>query len=162
MPRYKVPTLADLNGWGGIELPAGKRPPGRLIRRKGKEIEKELLLLAGVSITEIVSWENNAAGDPVLKLKSIEDIPFHARRAIRKVKVTPGRDGAAPTVEVELFDKVKLLQILAQAAGVLDKPEGKDQGRLPSVIDMKMVGPDINEEAMKDEREPKGPAKPDV
>ena len=160
MPRYKVPTLKDLNGWGGIELPFGKRPAGRLIRRKSKDVEKELLLLAGVSITEIVSWSTNAAGDPVLTLKNLDDIPMHARRAIKKVKVTPGKDGAGPTVEVELFDKVRLLQTLATAAGIMEKVE-KDPHRLPSVIDMKMVGPDQKKDE-ENERQPEGAAEPDV
>lgn len=159
MPRYKVPSAADLNGWGGVELDRGKRPAGRLIRRRARDIEKEMLRLAGVSITEIVSWETGADGNPVLRLKDPAEIAHHAKRAIKKIKITPGKDGAGPAIEVELIDKVKLLQMIATSAGILDKVEKERDHKLPSVIDMKMVGPG---ESGTDEREPESPSKPDV
>jgi len=73
-----------------------------------------------------------------VKVKPASRIPDHALLAIKNIKVTKGKDGRQ-TLEVELYDKVAVLRILAKASGLLDSPEG--DGDKPSVIDVNVVAP---------------------
>ena len=41
-------------------------------------------------------------------------------------------------VEIEMIDKVRVLQMLAKSAGILDKEHESEK---PSVIEVNMVGP---------------------
>ena len=41
-------------------------------------------------------------------------------------------------MEIELFDKVQVLRLLAKASGLLDRPEDDEK---PSVIDVNVVAP---------------------
>ena len=75
-------------------------------------------------------------GTQSVRLRSVEDIPDGALRAIKKIKVTPGRNG--DQVEVELVDKVRVLQMLAKAAGLLEQEKEADK---PSVVSIEMVMP---------------------
>jgi hypothetical protein len=57
-------------------------------------------------------------------------------KAIKKIKITPTRNG--DQVEVELVDKVRVLQMLAKSAGLLDQEKEVDK---PSVVAIEMVMP---------------------
>ena len=70
-------------------------------------------------------------------LKELEDIPEHALTAIKKIKVTPTRNG--DQVEVEMIDKVRVLQMLAKSAGLLETEKVGDK---PSIVNIEMVMPD--------------------
>ena len=61
------------------------------------------------------------------------DIPEHALSAIKRVRIL--KDG---TLDIEMVDKVRVLQMLAKSAGLLDQ---ESEGDKPAVIDIKMVGP---------------------
>ena len=56
--------------------------------------------------------------------------------SIKKIKITPTRNG--DQVEVELIDKVRVLQMLAKSAGLLDQEKEIDK---PSVVAIEMVMP---------------------
>ena len=71
-----------------------------------------------------------------VRLKDIDDIPEHALSAIKKIKITPTRNG--DQVEVELIDKVRVLQMTAKIAGLLDQEKEIDK---PSVVAIEMVMP---------------------
>jgi len=109
-------------------------------RLKGSEIiydnrdalAEELLRLGGSKITDVVNIENGT-----VTLKELDEIPDHALTAIKKIKVTPTRNG--DQVEVEMFDKVRVLQLLAKSAGLLDTEKQIDK---PSVVAIEMVMPD--------------------
>ncbi len=121
-------------------------PPGRFAmgeirkRLKGSEIiydnrdalAEELLRLGSSKITDVVDIEGGT-----VKLKELDDIPDHVLGAIKKIKVTPTRGG--DQIEVEMIDKVRVLQMLAKSAGLLDTEKQIDK---PSVVAIEMVMPD--------------------
>ena len=49
------------------------------------------------------------------------------------------KDGAS-TLEIDLYDKVAVLRILAKASGLLDNPDNEDK---PSVIGINVRAPDV-------------------
>ena len=63
----------------------------------------------------------------------MKDIPEHALSAIKRIRIL--KDG---TLDIEMVDKVRVLQLLAKSAGLLDT---ETEGDKPAVIDIKMVGP---------------------
>lgn len=94
-------------------------------------LAEEMLRLAGSKITDVVDIEGGT-----VRLKDIDDIPEHALSSIKKIKITPTRNG--DQVEVELIDKVRVLQMLAKSAGLLDQEKEIDK---PSVVAIEMVMP---------------------
>lgn len=109
-------------------------------RLKGSEIiydnrdalAQELLRLGSSKITDVVDIEGGT-----VTLKELDDIPEHALTAIKKIKVTPTRNG--DQVEVEMIDKVRVLQMLAKSAGLLETEKVGDK---PSIVNIEMVMPD--------------------
>ena len=61
-------------------------------------------------------------------------------RSIKKIKVS-GKDGE--NIEIEMHDKIRSLQVVAKAAGLLEQPE--DDTDKPSVIGIQIQGPDVTE-----------------
>ena len=126
MSRRKVPHPPP--GMGEIR----KRLRGSSIIYDNRDaLAEEMLRLAGSKITDVVDIE-----DGTVRLKDIDDIPEHALSAIKKIKITPTRNG--DQVEVELIDKVRVLQMLAKSAGLLDQEKEIDK---PSVVAIEMVMP---------------------
>ena len=126
MSRRKVPHPPPVMG----EI--RKRLRGSSIIYDNRDaLAAEMLRLAGSKITDVVDIEGGT-----VRLKDIDDIPEHALSAIRKIKITPTRNG--DQVEVELIDKVRVLQMLAKSAGLLDQEKEIDK---PSVVAIEMVMP---------------------
>ena len=78
-----------------------------------------------------------------IKVKASKDIPEHALQAIKSIKVNERHDkdgGSVRTLDIELYDKVGVLRILAKASGLLDSPEESDK---PSVIGINVKAPEI-------------------
>jgi len=126
MSRRKVPHPPPVMG----EI--RKRLRGSSIIYDNRDaLAEEMLRLAGSKITDVVDIEGGT-----VRLKDIDDIPEHALSAIRKIKITPTRNG--DQVEVELIDKVRVLQMLAKSAGLLDQEKEVDK---PSVVAIEMVMP---------------------
>ena len=71
-------------------------------------------------------------------MKDAKDIPDHALAAIKKIKITPTQSGE-DVIEVELLDKVRVFQLLAKSAGLLDTEKDGDK---PAVVDIQMVMPE--------------------
>lgn len=127
---------------GSQKIPRGGRfAMGEVRKRlKGSEIiydnrdalAEELLRLGASKITDVVNIEGGT-----VTLKELDEIPDHALTAIKKIKVTPTRNG--DQVEVEMIDKVRVLQLLAKSAGLLDTEKQVDK---PSVVAIEMVMPD--------------------
>jgi hypothetical protein len=82
-----------------------------------------------------MEWD--AAGNVVVK--GAKDIPEHALQAIKNIRQRTDKDGNS-TIEIELFDKIGVLRILAKASGLLDAPDESDK---PSVIGVNIKPPDI-------------------
>ena len=108
----------------------------RLIYDNRDDLAAELLNLGSSKITDIVDILEDAEGRQSVRLKSVKSIPDAALRAIKKIKVTPGRDG--DIVEVELIDKVRVLQMLAKASGLMEVEKEVDK---PSIVSIEMVMP---------------------
>ena len=108
----------------------------RLIYDNRDDLAAELLNLGSSKITDIVDIVEDDEGRQSVRLKSVKSIPDAALRAIKKIKVTPGRDG--DIVEVELIDKVRVLQMLAKASGLMEVEKEVDK---PSIVSIEMVMP---------------------
>jgi len=131
MSRRKVPHPPPVMG----EI--RKRLRGSSIIYDNRDaLAEEMLRLAGSKITDVVDIEGGT-----MRLKDIDDIPEHALSAIKKIKITPTRNG--DQVEVELIDKVRVLQMLAKSAGLLDQEKEIDK---PSVVAIEMVMPGEKDE----------------
>jgi hypothetical protein len=84
-----------------------------------------------------MTWDE----DGQVKVKAAHQIPEHALQAIKNIRVrsTTDKDGNTyNTLEIELYDKVGVLRLLAKASGLLDNPDENDK---PSVIDVNVVAP---------------------
>jgi hypothetical protein len=77
----------------------------------------------------VVSW----TGDVAI-LKASEELPTQVRKAIKKVKITPGKYGNA--IEVEMHDKLSALRMMARATG-LNEPQ-QDESSRPTMIGIKL------------------------
>ena len=94
-----------------------------------------LLCMANTKITDVLTWDEEGN----VKVKAASQIPDHALQAIKNIRVTRGKDGAQ-TLEVELYDKIGVLRLLAKASGLLDNPDdGEDK---PSVIGINIQAPE--------------------
>ena len=93
----------------------------------------ELELLGGSKITDVLQWDS--AGN--VYLTATNELPDHVRRAIKKVKVTPNRDGNN-SIEVEMHDKISALRLLAKHHGLM---EATDDTNRPSIIGINLHGP---------------------
>jgi hypothetical protein len=89
--------------------------------------------MANTKITDIMEWDDEGQ----VKVKASKDIPEHALQAIKSIKVN--KDG---NLELELYDKVGVLRLLAKASGLLDNPDESDK---PSVIGINIKPPDVQD-----------------
>jgi hypothetical protein len=89
--------------------------------------------MANTKITDIMEWDDEGK----VKVKASKDIPDHALQAIKSLKVN--KDG---NLELELYDKVGVLRLLAKASGLLDNPDESDK---PSVIGINIKPPDVQD-----------------
>tara|TARA_R110001599_G_scaffold17611_2_gene70050 strand:- start:29 stop:427 length:399 start_codon:yes stop_codon:yes gene_type:complete len=124
-----TPNVGRFGGIGAIQ----KRLKGsRLIYDNRDQLALAMLEMASTNITDVIEWK----GEEV-KIKEMKDIPETSLNAIKKIKVTPTKSGNQ--IEVELYDKVRLMQILAKSAGLLDEEKEIDK---PAVVNIEMVMPD--------------------
>lgn len=147
MTKSPSKVYGTVEKFGGVKA-LQNRLKGRsdVIAHNKEAIAEELVSMALTNLTDVITWD--AAGN--VKVKPSADIPQEALRALKKVKVSYVK--GEPTLELELHDKVKTLQILAKASGLLDTlPESN----APSVVGIKMMGPDVID-AKYTETEPDG------
>jgi len=124
--------------FGGIKaLQSRLRGRSEVIAQNKDAIAAELVSMAMVNLTDIIEWDEEGA----VTVKASAEITDEATRAIKRFKVINGKDGA--TLEIELHDKVRVLQILAKAAGLLEPVV--DMPNTPSVVGITMKGPEIIE-----------------
>jgi hypothetical protein len=93
--------------------------------------------MANTKITDIMDWDE--AGN--VRVKRASDIPDHALQSIKKISVRTDRDGNNH-LDIELYDKIGVLRLLAKASGLLDSPDQDDK---PSVIDVNVVAPPMRD-----------------
>lgn len=126
----QVPSLKN---WGGIRSVQKRLERSSTIVANREAVAYTLLCMANTKITDIMDWDE--AGN--VKVKRASDIPEHALQAIKNIRVRVDKEGNS-NLEIELYDKVGVLRLLAKASGLLDSP---DDGDKPSVIDVNVVAP---------------------
>ena len=98
-----------------------------------------LLSMANTKLTDIMSWDDQGN----IQVKPSDQIPEHALHAIKSIKVNERTDKNGEvqrTLDIELFDKVGVLRLLAKASGLLDNNNDEER---PSVIGINIQSPDI-------------------
>jgi hypothetical protein len=98
-----------------------------------------LLSMANTKLTDIMSWDEQGN----IQVKPSDKIPEHALHAIKSIKVNERTDKNGEvqrTLDIELFDKVGVLRLLAKASGLLDNNNDEER---PSVIGINIQSPDI-------------------
>jgi 23S rRNA G2069 N7-methylase RlmK/C1962 C5-methylase RlmI len=137
--------------FGGIRA-LNNRLKGRspTIEQNKEAIAAELVSMAMVNLTDIVEWDEEGN----VQVKPSMEISNEAIRAIKKIKVTTRNfqgEGSETTLDVELYDKVRVLQILAKAAGLLEPPP--PETNTPSVVGITMRGPEIIDVEVAEEKD---------
>jgi hypothetical protein len=130
--KKQIPSMQN---WGGIRSITKRLERSATIMENREAVAYTLLCMANTKITDIMEWD--AAGNVVVK--GAKDIPEHALQAIKNIRQRTDKDGNS-TIEIELFDKIGVLRILAKASGLLDAPDESDK---PSVIGVNIKPPDI-------------------
>ena len=136
MPKVKSnlsSQIPSLQNWGGIRSIQKRLERSATIAENREAVAYSLLCMANTKITDIMEWDETGQ----IKVKASKDIPEHALQAIRSIKVN--KDG---NLELELYDKVGVLRLLAKASGLLDNPDESDKS---SVIGINIKPPDVTD-----------------
>lgn len=105
-------------------------------------VVQELEAIAAGEATDVISWDNMGQ----VQLTASSELPERAKRAIKKVKVTPNAHGNQ--IEVEMHDKLAALRLLAKHRGLLE-PNSDEQR--PSMIGINVTGPKVTTYEVKDD-----------
>ena len=130
--KNQIPSMQN---WGGIRSITKRLERSATIVENREAVAYTLLCMANTKITDIMEWDE--AGN--ITVKSAKEIPEHALQAIKNIRQRTDKDGNS-TIEIEMFDKIGVLRILAKASGLLDAPDESDK---PSVIGVNIKPPDI-------------------
>jgi len=133
----KENVLPSFKGHGGVQNIVRKIERSQTIVANKEAVAYSLLTMANAKITDIFEWDDYGN----VRVKASSKIPEHAIQAIKSIKQRTDKEGNS-TIELELYDKVQVLRILAKASGLLDTP---DDGQKPSVIGINVHGPDIED-----------------
>ena len=139
-PKSRISEqVPSLKNWGGVRSIQRRMERSATITENREAIAFSLLCMANTKITDILTWDE----DGNVKVKAASQIPDHALQAIKNIRVRREKDGSQ-TLDVELYDKVGVLRLLAKASGLLDNPDdGSDK---PSVLDVNVIAPHANQE----------------
>ena len=134
MARPKSPSnIPNLTGWGGTRSIERRLERSTTLAGNREAVAYALLCMANTKISDIMTWDESGN----VTVKAAHQIPEHALTAIKSIKQKVDRDGNS-TLEIELYDKVGVLRILAKASGLLDNPDESDK---PSVIGINIKSP---------------------
>ena len=125
--------IPSLKNWGGVRSIERRLERSGTIMANREAVAYALLCMANTKITDIMDWDESGN----VRVKAASQIPDHALQSIKNIRVKTDRDGNS-TLEIELYDKVGVLRLLAKASGLLDNPDQDDK---PSVIDVNVVAP---------------------
>jgi len=134
MASRKQPTqIPSVAGWGGTRSIERRLERSSTLAGNREAVAYALLCMANTKISDIMTWDEGGN----VTVKAAHQIPEHALTAIKSIKQKVDRDGNS-TLEIELYDKVGVLRILAKASGLLDNPDESDK---PSVIGINIKSP---------------------
>ena len=130
--KNQIPSMQN---WGGIRSITKRLERSATIVENREAVAYTLLCMANTKITDIMEWDEEGN----ITVKPAKEIPEHALQAIKNIRQRTDKDGNS-TIEIEMFDKIGVLRILAKASGLLDAPDESDK---PSVIGVNIKPPDI-------------------
>ena len=107
-----------MTSFGGTRTLQRRLERSNTLIQNREAVSYALLCMANTKLTDIMTWDE----DGQVKVKASRDIPEHALQAIKKIQVRVDKDGNN-TLEIELYDKVGVLRLLAKASGLLDNPD---------------------------------------
>ena len=143
MTRSKISKqLPSVKNWGGVRSIQRRLERSQTIMENREAVAYTLLCMANTKLTDIMSWDE--FGNVTVKASS--KIPEHALQAIKSIKSNEFTDksgNTTRTIDIELYDKVGVLRLLAKASGLLDNPENESDK--PSVIGINIKAPDIQD-----------------
>ena len=125
-------AVPRMNNLGGVRDIKKKLRGSDVIFQNRDKLAEALLSISQAKVTDVVDWDDQGK----VSIKSLDEIPEHALQSIKKIKAKPV--GESFEIEIEMIDKVRVLQMLAKSAGILDKEHESEK---PSVIEVNMVGP---------------------
>lgn len=131
--------IPSLKNYGGVRTIQKTLERSETLAANREAVAYALISMANTKLTDIMEWDE--AGN--IKVKASKDIPEHALQAIKSIKANTFYDkegNATTTLDIQLFDKVGVLRLLAKASGLLDTPEESDK---PSVIGINIKAPDV-------------------
>lgn len=131
--------IPSIKNWGGIRHVQQRLGGSTTIAKNREAVAYALLCMANTKLTDIMEWDEEGN----IKVRPSSQIPEHALQAIKSIKVNERTDkdgNTTRTLDIELYDKVGVLRILAKASGLLDSPEESDK---PSVIGINVKAPEI-------------------
>ena len=128
----KTRAVPRMNNLGGVRDIKKKLRGSDVIFQNRDKLAEALLSISQAKVTDVVDWDDQGK----VSIKNLDEIPEHALQSIKKIKARPV--GESFEVEIEMIDKVRVLQMLAKSAGILDKEHESEK---PSVIEVNMVGP---------------------
>ena len=100
---------------------------------KRQAVEQELAAIGASELTDILSWDENGR----TTMLASDQLTEKARRGIKKMKVTPTKYGNQ--LEVEMYDKIAALRLLAKHYGMLNVDTSQNR---PSVLGINISGPE--------------------
>lgn len=130
--KNQIPSMQN---WGGIRSITKRLERSATIVENREAVAYTLLCMANTKITDIMEWDEEGN----ITVKPAKEIPEHALQAIKNIRQRTDKEGNS-TIEIEMFDKIGVLRILAKASGLLDAPDESDK---PSVIGVNIKPPDI-------------------
>ena len=125
-------AVPRMNNLGGVRDIKKKLRGSDVIFQNRDKLAEALLSISQAKVTDVVDWDDQGK----VSIKNLDEIPEHALQSIKKIKARPV--GESFEVEIEMIDKVRVLQMLAKSAGILDRTPESEK---PSVIEVNMVGP---------------------
>ena len=134
-PKNKLP-LPSLKDMGSVRKIRRRVGGSDVIYDNRDMLAQELIDLATAKISDVMTWTS----DGRTVVKATEDIEPAVLAAIKKIRVIPSELGNS--IEIEMVDKVRVLQTLAKASGLMDAEKSADN---PSVVEVQMVGPTEND-----------------
>ena len=128
--RLPIPSLKDLGSVRQIKRRIGQSD---VIYDNRDKLAQDIIDLATAKISDVMSWDDKGN----VQVKATHEISPGVLGAIKKIRVIPNADGHN-AIEIEMIDKVRILQTLAKASGLLEQERNIDK---PAVVEVKMVGP---------------------
>jgi|TARA_R110000823_G_scaffold283636_2_gene401816 hypothetical protein len=129
--KNKNKPIPSLSGYGGVRALQKKLERSTTLAANKEAVSYSLLCMANTKITDIMQWDDQGN----ISFKASNDISEQALQSIKSIKIDK-----TGQMQIEMFDKVGVLRILAKASGLLDNPEQSDK---PSVIGINIKPPKV-------------------